>query len=209
MYAYSNILAALIERGSTGRGARIDVSMLESMVEWMSYPLYYAYRRRRAAAARRRRPRDDLPVRPVPRRRRQDRDARRCRTSASGRVSASDVLGQPELATDERFASNSKRTRRRDALRAIIVAAFRPLTAAQVIERLDAAGIANARMNDMREVWAHPQLAARDRWVDVDTPAGRVPALAAAGLAASTAAAHGRGARARRSTRRDPARARL
>ena len=61
-------------------------------------------------------------------------------------------------------------------MRAIIVDAFRPLTAAQVIERLDAAQIANARMNDMKEVWAHPQLAARKRWVDVDTPAGRVPA---------------------------------
>ena len=85
------------------------------------------------------------------------------------------VLGQPALATDARFTSNSRRAAARDELRAIIVDAFRPLTAAQVIERLDAAQIANARMNDMREVWAHPQLAARRRWVDVDTPAGKVP----------------------------------
>src|SRR4029453_5493839 len=76
---------------------------------------------------------------------------------------------------DERFSSNSRRTAARDELRAIIVTAFSSLTAAQVIERLDAAQIANARMNDMKEVWAPPQLAARKRWVDVDTPAGKVP----------------------------------
>jgi itaconate CoA-transferase len=67
-------------------------------------------------------------------------------------------------------------------LKAIIGAAFASLTAAQVIERLDAAGIANARMNDMREVWAHPQLAARRRWVDVGTPVGKVPALLPPGV---------------------------
>ena len=71
----------------------------------------------------------------------------------------------------------------RDALRAIIVAAFASLTAAQVVVRLDAAGIANARMNDMHEVWAHPQLAARHRWVEVGTPAGPVPALVPPGVA--------------------------
>jgi crotonobetainyl-CoA:carnitine CoA-transferase CaiB-like acyl-CoA transferase len=93
------------------------------------------------------------------------------------------VLAQPELATDDRFASNSKRTVTRNELRAIIVAAFASLTAADVIERLDAAGIANARMNDMHEVWAHPQLTARGRWVEVGTPAGPVPALVPPGVA--------------------------
>ena len=76
MYAYSNILAALIARGKTGLGRRIDVSMLESMVEWMGYPMYYAYRGAAAAAARRRGARDDLSLRPVPHRRRRDGDAR-------------------------------------------------------------------------------------------------------------------------------------
>ena len=93
------------------------------------------------------------------------------------------VLGQPGLATDERFASNTKRTVARDALRAIIVSAFASLIAAQVVERLDAAGIANARMNDMHEVWADPQLAARHRWVEVGTPAVSVPALVPPGVA--------------------------
>ena len=86
MYAYSNILAALIARGKTGLGRRIDVSMLESMVEWMSYPMYYAYGGAAAAAARRRGARDDLSLRPLPRRRRRDRDARAAERARVARV---------------------------------------------------------------------------------------------------------------------------
>ncbi len=195
MYAYSNILAALLERDKSGQGKAIDVSMLESMVEWMTFPLYYAYDGAepppRAGAAHA----TIYPYGPFP--------------AGDGKIVmlglqnerewvtfCTQVLGQPALATDERFASNSKRTVARDALRAIIVAAFASLTAAEVVERLDAAGIANARMNDMREVWAHPQLAARHRWVEVGTPAGPVPALVPPGVAPDAHAADGRGARA-------------
>jgi crotonobetainyl-CoA:carnitine CoA-transferase CaiB-like acyl-CoA transferase len=98
------------------------------------------------------------------------------------------VLGQPALATDERFVSNSKRAAARGALRELIVEAFAPFTAAQVIARLDAAGIANAQMNDMHDVWAHPQLAARKRWVEVDTSAGPVLAPLPPGVARGTSA---------------------
>jgi crotonobetainyl-CoA:carnitine CoA-transferase CaiB-like acyl-CoA transferase len=87
------------------------------------------------------------------------------------------VLRRPELASDPRFSSNSKRSAARDALRALIVEAFAPLTGEQVVERLDGAQIANARVNTMHEVWAHPQLRARQRWREVATPAGAVPAL--------------------------------
>ncbi len=181
MYAYSTILAALLQRGQTGRGAAIDVSMLESMVEWMSYPLYYAYDGAppppRAGAAHA----TIYPYGPFP--------------AGDGRIVmlglqnerewatfCADVLRQPALATDERFASNSRRTAARVELHAVIVAAFAALTADQVIERLDAAQIANARMNDMHEVWAHPQLAARGRWADVETSAGPVRAPLPPGL---------------------------
>jgi itaconate CoA-transferase len=182
MYAYSGILAALLERAQTGRGAAIDVSMLESMVEWMTYPLYYAFDGGepppRAGAAHA----TIYPYGPFA-----AGDGRivmlGLQNEREWAVFCSDVLGQPALATDERFASNSRRTEARAALEAIIRAAFAPLTAAQVIERLDAAGIANARMNDMHEVWAHPQLQARHRWVEVDTPAGKVPALLPPGVA--------------------------
>jgi len=92
-------------------------------------------------------------------------------------VFCAQVLRNPGLATDARFASNSRRTSAREALRAIIVDTFATLTAAEVVTRLDDAGIANARMNDMHEVWGHAQLAARDRWTTVDSPAGMIPAL--------------------------------
>jgi itaconate CoA-transferase len=87
------------------------------------------------------------------------------------------VLEQPALAADPRFVSNAARTAAREALRAIIVEVFATLSAEQVEARLDAAQIANARVNTMADVWAHPQLAARRRWVDVATPSGPVPAL--------------------------------
>ena len=138
MYAYSNILAALLERAQTGRGKAIDVSMLESMVEWMTYPLYYAYNGAdpppRAGAAHA----TIYPYGPFP-----AGDGKivmlGLQNEREWAVFCDKVLGAPALAADERFASNSKRTVAREALRAIIVAAFASLTAAQVIERLDAA----------------------------------------------------------------------
>ncbi|HSW08943.1 CaiB/BaiF CoA transferase family protein [Aquabacterium sp.] len=176
MYAYTNILTALIERGRTGRGKRIDVSMLESMAEWMGYPLYYAYEGAapppRAGAAHA----TIYPYGPFP--------------TAGGHTVmlglqnerewaafCATVLQQPALATDERFSTNSRRSAARAALRDIIVSCFAALSAEQVVARLEEAGIANAQVNDMAQVWAHAQLRARERWVDVSTPAGPVPAL--------------------------------
>jgi itaconate CoA-transferase len=176
MYAYSSILAALLQRGKTGRGCRIDVSMLESMVEWMSYPLYYAYDGAtpppRAGAAHA----TIYPYGPFP--------AGDGHTVMLGLQNEREwgtfcqrVLQQPALATDERFASNSRRTANREALRQLIVDAFAAMTADQVMERLESAQIANARVNDMHDVWAHPQLKARQRWTEVPTPGGPIPAL--------------------------------
>jgi crotonobetainyl-CoA:carnitine CoA-transferase CaiB-like acyl-CoA transferase len=87
------------------------------------------------------------------------------------------VLQQPALATDERFASNPKRVQARGALRALILEVFATLTAEQIVERLEAAQIANARVNGMHEVWHHAQLHARRRFTEVQTPAGPVAAL--------------------------------
>ena len=181
MYAYSNILAALIERGRTGAGCRIDVSMLESMVEWMSYPLYYAFDGAppppRAGAAHA----TIYPYGPFP-----TGDGKTVMLGLQNErewaVFCSDVLRQPALAADPCFASNSRRTESRAALRAIIVEEFAQLTAEQVVARLDAAQIANARMNDMQDVWNHEQLEARGRWRDVATSAGSIPALLPPGM---------------------------
>jgi crotonobetainyl-CoA:carnitine CoA-transferase CaiB-like acyl-CoA transferase len=184
MYAYSTILAALIQRGRTGTGCRIDVSMLEAMVEWMGFPLYYAYEGAtpppRAGAAHA----TIYPYGPFP--------AGDGKTVMLGlqnerewQVFCERVLGQPDLARDARFSSNPQRVESRDALRAIIVEAFAALTAEQIVERLDAAQIANARMNDMHEVWHHAQLLARERLTSVESPAGPLQAFRPPALPAS------------------------
>ncbi len=176
MYAYTNILAALIQRGKTGQGCNIDISMLEAMVEWMGYPLYYAYDGAtpppRAGAAHA----TIYPYGPFP-----TGDGQTVmlglQNEREWEVFCSKVLRQPELTADPRFSSNSRRTAARDALRALIVGVFAGLSADEVTQRLDDAQIANARMNDMQALWQHAQLRARQRWVEVATPAGPVPAL--------------------------------
>ncbi len=175
MYAFANILAALLQRGRTGEGCYLDVSMLESTVEWMSFPMYYAY--------------DGAP--PPPR-----TGATHATITPYGPFRAGDgkvvmlglqnerewvnfceqVIGQPELAKNERFSLSWRRTAARDELTATIEQAFSTLTAEEVIARLDQAGIANARMNDMHEVWNHAQLRARHRWTEVDSSAGKITA---------------------------------
>ena len=181
MHACTNILAALVERSRTGRGKEIELSMLESMVEWMSFPLYYAFDgaapppRTGASHA------TIYPYGPFP-----AGDGKTVMLGLQNErewlIFCERVLLQPALGADARFSSNSRRVTERDALRAIIVDAFSQLSSAQVIERLDAAQIANARLNEMADVWKHPQLRARHRWVDVDSPAGRIPALLPPGI---------------------------
>lgn len=176
MYAYSNILTALIQRSKTGVGRYIDVSMLESMTEWMGYPMYYAFDGAtpppRAGASHA----TIYPYGPFA-----TGDGKTVMLGLQNErewvVFCDKVLQQPALAKDERFATNAKRSAARPALQQIIEAAFATLTAEQVIARLEAAQIANAQVNSMADVWAHPQLAARQRWTEVSTPVGPVPAL--------------------------------
>ncbi|MFF7062608.1 CoA transferase [Pseudomonas sp. NPDC008258] len=176
MYAYTNILSALLLRDKTGTGSRVDISMLESLVEWMGYPLYYAY--------------NDAP--PPPR-----AGASHSTIYPYGPFNAGDggvvmlglqnerewrsfcecVLQLPELADDARFATNPLRSANRAELRQIILDLFSSLSADAVVQRLDEAQIANARVNEMAGVWEHPQLKARDRWREVGSPAGTLPAL--------------------------------
>lgn len=176
MYAYTNILSALIQRQKTNKGCNIDVSMLESMVEWMNYPMYYAYEGApppiRAGAAHA----TIYPYGPF--------NAGDGKSVMLGLQNEREwasfcaiVLRAPELATDERFKSNSDRVANRNELKSIIDHAFSKLTAEQVVVLLEEAQIANAHVNDMSDVWNHPQLKARDRWVSVGTSEGPIPAL--------------------------------
>lgn len=176
MYAYTSILSALLLRGKTGQGSAIDVSMLEALGEWMNYPMYYAYEG----------------ASPPPR-----TAAAHASIYPYGPFAAGDggtvmlglqnerewkafcavVLRDAGVATDPRFDANARRNENRAALQALILSVFAGLTTAQVLQRLDEAQIANARMNDMAGLWAHPQLAARERWTTVESPAGAIPAL--------------------------------
>jgi itaconate CoA-transferase len=181
MYALTNIMGALMKRKKTGEGSRIDISMLESMVEWMNFPLYYTYNGQPGpkpvgashAAIYPYGPFDTAGV-PVMLGVQNEREwARLC----------AEVLDDPTLATDSRFVNNSKRVENREALKKLMFERFASLSAEEVISRLDKAGIANAKVNDMAGVWDHPQLKARGRWTEIGTPNGRVPALLPPGIA--------------------------
>ncbi len=176
MYAFSSILAALLRRERSGEGATIDVTMLESLGEWMGFPaLFTAYG-------------GEAPPRSGP---------YHATIVPYGPFAAGDgqsvflsvqnerefaafcdkVLEKPALKADARFSSSPARFRNRDAFHAEVDKVFSRLKAVQIIERLEAAEIANARLNDMNEFWRHPQLEARGRWAKVGSPGGELRML--------------------------------
>jgi len=176
MYAFSSILAALVQRQTTGVGAALDISMFDSVAEWMGYPAYYAMYTgtppERSGAAHP----TIAPYGPY-----QAGDGKivfiGLQNEREWERFCVEVLERPDLVGDVRFDSNANRVAHRAALDALITIAFSTHSAADLVARLDAAQIANARMNSVAEFLDHPQLAARDRWRDVDSPAGPIRAL--------------------------------
>ncbi|KAH7207367.1 CoA-transferase family III [Fusarium oxysporum] len=160
-YIYTNILAALIHYQKTGIGCRVDISIVKSIVEWISFPLYYIFQRA-----------------PSPK-----------QTGASHAaiyLYRPFIAGNREIVIlgiqNERdqyawFINNSLQVQNRDELRDIICAAFKSFGAADVLKKLEKASIANATVNTTHDIRKHPRLRARGRWTEVDTPNGRVPAL--------------------------------
>ena len=171
MYAYSGILTALYDREKTGKGARVEVTMLEALGEWMTFPLLYTHF---GGAAPPRTGPDHATIVPYGGYRAGDgKNVMLGVQNAREWVAFCDkVLGQPALAGDPRYDTNLKRLERRAEITALINQVFSTLTAEQVVARLDAAGIANARINTPGEVWDHPQLKARERWREIGSPAG-------------------------------------
>jgi len=175
MYAFSGILTALFNRQQTGEGTTIEVSMLEALGEWMGFPAYYTMggtspQRNGASHA------SIAPYGPF--------------TSGDGGVVILGVqnerewrrfcelvLREPSLATDERFSGNAQRVANRRVLQQSIEEIFSQLSREEIISRLELANIANAEMRTMEQFLDHPQLAARERWREVDSPAGKIPAL--------------------------------
>lgn len=175
MYAYSSILAALYRRQATGEGATLDISMFESLGEWLGFPAYFTTYggtqppRTGAFHA------TIVPYGPF-----RASDGTVFLGIQNEREFArfcAQVLEQPDLPKDPRFASGSARNAHRAEMNALIESVFAGLSAAQVIGRLEAAGIANARLNSMQQFWDHPQLEARGRWRQVDSPVGPLDAM--------------------------------
>ncbi len=176
MYAYSGILAALFARERSGEGAVLNVSLLDALAEWMGFPAYYAGYGGKAP------PRGGAahpavaPYGPF--------------TAGDGQTVmlaiqndrewvsfCTTVLERPDMGTDADFRSNPDRVRHREEMHRRIDAAFQKLTADQVIDRLERASIAYSRMRSVEDFLAHPQLKARGRWAEMDSPVGKLWAL--------------------------------
>jgi itaconate CoA-transferase len=175
MYALSGILAALVRRGRTGEGANVKIAMLDALGEWMMYPMYRTEYGK-----------SPLPRSPTSHPALAPYGAHQCK---DGQVIfglqnerewvtfCAKVLEQPALATDRRFRDNNARRENRRELTALIEDHFSDMTSLEVVKKLDAAGIANGRLNEPEDVWDHVQFSARDRWREVDTPGGPIRAL--------------------------------
>jgi crotonobetainyl-CoA:carnitine CoA-transferase CaiB-like acyl-CoA transferase len=176
MYAYSGILAALLRRERAGEGATLEVSMLEALGEWMGFPAYFAgyggEEPRRSGSS-------HAAIAPYGPFECGDGEVifLGIQNEREWESFCDAVLGQPDLAGDGRFASNSERVANRDDLHAEIEAILSGVTSEEAIKRLETAKIANARMRTVGDFVDHPQLAARERWREFDSPAGPLSAL--------------------------------
>ncbi len=175
MYALSGILAALVRRGRTGEGANVKIAMLDALAEWMMYPLYrMAYGNSRMP----RLPTSHPALAPYGAHRTKDGQVIFGLQNEREWVAfCAKVLEQPELAADPRFHDNTARREHRLELTRVVEDYFAHMTSIEVVKKLDAAGIANGRLNEPADVWDHVQLAARDRWREIGTPNGPVRAL--------------------------------
>jgi crotonobetainyl-CoA:carnitine CoA-transferase CaiB-like acyl-CoA transferase len=176
MYAYSGILAALVARARSDRGSLVEVSLFDALAEWMSAPAYYTAYGKEAPRRSGAHHASIAPYGPY--------ETREGGPIYFGIQNArewarfcAEVLGRADLAGDPRFRSTADRVRHREALDDIIRDVFRGLNATEVAARLEAADIANARLRSIGDFEDHPQLAARDRWREIDSPAGRLRAL--------------------------------
>ena len=176
MYAYSGILTALLVRKETGQGTALEVSLFEALSEWMSYPAYYAAYGGSAPERSGGKHAAIAPYGPF-----SAGDGKviylAIQNEREWRNFCEKVLDRPELAKAPRFASNSKRVQNRTELEELIHDIFRGLSSEVVTERLEAAQIAHARLNSVEEFLVHPQLAARNRWQQIDSPVGELRAL--------------------------------
>ena len=176
MYAHAGILTALYARAAHGRGATIDVSLFEALAEWMSQPAYFTSYGGTPPPRSGPNHASIAPYGPF-----RSADGREVYLGIQNPREwtrfCAEVLERPDVRDDDRFRTNALRVEHREALHAAIDSVFRTLTSRQILDRLEAAQIASARMNSMAEFVGHPQLSARDDWRDIDSPAGPLRAL--------------------------------
>jgi itaconate CoA-transferase len=176
MYAYSGILLALYQREQTGAGSNFEVSLFEALGEWMAQPAYFtAYGSNpppRSGAS-------HASIAPYGPFLAEDEKTvfLGVQNEREWRTFCERVLEYPELSTDERFRTNTRRVANREPLNTTIQEVFSHLRAEQITARLEDAQIATAHLNSLQEFWEHPQLQARQRWREVDSPVGQVRAL--------------------------------
>ena len=176
VYGAMATLAALLERGRTGRGRHVQTSLFDALAEWMGYPLYYTMHGGSPPARAGVRHATVVPY-----------GAYRCgdgdqvllavQTEQQWASFCTDVCGHPEWIADERFNSVTKRRLNREVLERAIEDAFSACDRAEITARLEAADIPYGDLNTVEQFGAHPQLAARDRWREVQTPGGPMSAL--------------------------------
>jgi crotonobetainyl-CoA:carnitine CoA-transferase CaiB-like acyl-CoA transferase len=175
MYTYTGVLAALLQRARTGEGQIIEVSMLEALGEWMQQPYFYA---EYGGAQQPRSGAEHATIAPYgPHRTADGTVFFGIQNEREWAVFCEQVLADADMASDPRFTGNASRVEHRLALHAAIEARFSAFSSDEVLARLDAASIANAKLRDMTDFSAHPQLIDRDRWMNVPSPVGPLRTL--------------------------------
>ena len=176
MYAYTGVLSALLQRQQTGQGSHVEVSMLEALTEWMGFPMYYAYDGQQPPSRNGASHATIYPYGPF-----EAGDGKvvmlGLQNEREWKAFCEQVLRRAELVSDPRFDANVRRVENRAALRQTILDLFAELTAEEVLARLDEAKIANASVNQVGDLWSHPQLHARQRFRTIGSAAGELQAL--------------------------------
>jgi itaconate CoA-transferase len=175
MYGYSGILTALLVRSRTGEGVALETSLFDALGEWMSYATYYSL----GGSAPPRTGASHATIAPYGPSLSKDNKVvyLGLQNEREWGKFCEVVLEQPDLTNDPRYDSNAHRVQNRQQLDHLMQDVFQKLTAAEITARLEAAQIANARLNTVAEFLEHPQLKARNRWALVGSPVGPLPAL--------------------------------
>lgn len=176
MYAYSGILSSIIKRARTGKGEVLDISMLEALGEWMGFPMYYSLYGDKEPKRTGSHHATIYPYGPF-------------QTAGEETIFfaiqnerewvnfCENILHNPDLAVDSRYCNNSKRVENKESLQREIEDVLSTKSLHEVMNELEENKIANAQLKNIKQFANHTQLRERKRWIDVETPVGRIKSL--------------------------------